>query len=147
LAVSKLDDQLGKLAETIGVSWGGPYPQEKGFFFTTPELCKRNLRISFAFDEEENEAYKGFYFGFECLNPEEKCPVAAEIYSQFERQFKGFELDKQSIWFPASAWWKGQDINWGHETFESICSGKFANEELKPILEQLAGIAHRVCRG
>ncbi len=138
----KLDEDLTRIAGELGLEKRDPakdlHTKDSQFSFSTPSLERNNLRIGFTFGAG---SFCALDFGFVKIAPNLPCPVEDDLQSEFTKRFASY---KKTPWWPAYADYEQPYRNWGHEAFEGVRSGQFA-ESVKKRLIPLLEIADKVC--
>jgi len=139
--IAKLDEDLARIAGELGLEKNDPakdlHTKDSLFSFATPILERNNLRIGFTFGAGN---FGALDFGFVKIKLDEPSPVEDDLQIAFAERFAW----KKTPWWPAYAYYEQPYRNWGHEAFEGVRSGQFA-ESVKKRLITLLEIANIVC--
>lgn len=137
----KLDEDLSRIANELGLEKKDPakdlHTKESLFSFSTPSLERNDLIIGFTFAAGN---FCDLDFGFMRLNANIPCNIENELQSEFGKLF----ALKKTPWWPAYANYEQPYRAWGHEAFEGVRSGQFA-ESVRKKLVLLMEIANKVC--
>ncbi len=121
------------------------------FWFKTPDLTDRNLRIGFGFDEP---GFRDFAYGLAKIDHKEDRPVDRNLVVQeFQKEFglappvsmdgrPGFAY-RTDTW-PAFAYWEHPYGRWQAEAWEGVRSGEFV-KLVEEKLIKLIKVAEKVC--
>lgn len=138
----KLDEDLSRVAGELELEKKDPakdlHKRDSLFSFSTPSLERNNLRIGFTFGAGN---FCALDFGFVKIDHNLPCPVEDDLQPEFTARFASY---KKTPWWPAYADYEQPYRNWGHEAFEGVRSGQFA-ESVKKKLATLLEIANKVC--
>jgi len=139
ILLDKLDIQLNKVADKIGVERGGKledlHVKWAEFGFLMPCLTDNNLYICFRFESSD---FRDLNYGF--------ATIKSDIVCHFEHQLRdrlstACELYSSSIYWPAGAAFQSPYNNWGHQAFQGIVSG-----ELSGLIKQKVEIMAQIAR-